>query len=94
MFRIDRRNNILISVGDNAILDVSLCGEKFKEGDTVTFQSTEQNHTITEFYNGIAKIGLDKSTIEHDGYYCIRALMKDGRDCLLAEGKYIRKGGC
>ena len=94
MFRIDRRNNILISVGDNAILDVSLCGEKFKEGDTVIFRSSEQEHTITTFVDGMAKIYLDKRNEEHNGYYCIRAIMKDGRDCLLAEAKYTRKGGC
>ena len=92
MFKIDRRNNILISNGDNAILDVSICGETLKEGDTIYFECTEQSHTITTFVDGVAKIHLEKRNEDHNGYYSMRAIMKDGRDCLVAQGKYVRKG--
>ena len=92
MFQIIR-NNMIISKGDNALFEVSLCGEPLKEGDRIVFESPEQETTVTEFNDGKALIQIDSSEELVNDKYSIHAYMTDGRICLIAEGKFIRKGG-
>lgn len=92
MFKIVR-NNIHISNGDNAIFKITLCNENLKQGDKIVFESPEQTTTVTEFIDGEAYIQIDSYNNEVDGNYTVRAIMADGRNCVIAEGKYLRKGG-
>ena len=96
VFTIDYRNNITLNVGDNGLIDFSLCnGERLEEGDTVTFKCTDQEGPkyITSFVNGVAKIQIESRPQPYEGRYCI-IVEKSGRTETVIDGKFVRKGGC
>ena len=95
MFNIDRRNNIKLEAGDNAIIDFSLCGcDCLVPGDIVIFNSTEQRVEVRDFVDGVAKIQLVDYYTPSEGTYCIFVEKADGRKQQVFSGKYIREGGC
>ena len=97
MFTIDYRNNITLNVGDNGIIDFSLCnGETLTDGDIVEFKCADQESTkdVRAFKNGVAKIQIDSRYQPFDGRYCIVVKKQDGRNETVIDGKFVRKGGC
>ena len=94
MFQLDRRNNITLNTGDNAVIDFSLCGETLKDGDRVIFTCGEQETVVTSFVQGVGKILIVEKDVPFEGTYCIQVIMADGRKSITNQGKYVRKGGC
>ena len=95
MLNIDRRNNITINAGDNAIIDVCLCGcDQLNEGDLVIFRYPEGEVRVTDFNNGVAKVFIPDNYFASEGTYCMFIEKLDGRKGQIASGKFIRKGGC
>ena len=95
MFNIDRRNNITLEAGDNAIIDVSLCGcDCLTAGDVLTFECGEQKVEVRDFIDGVAKVHLVDKFYPFEGTYCIYVEKADGRKAQIFSGKYIRQGGC
>ena len=94
MLNIDNKHNITLNVGENGIIDFSLCHEELKIGDKVIFKTQEQTVEVTEFENGIAKIIIQEKDTPSDSCYYIKVEMKDGRKEIPINGKYKRMEEC
>ena len=94
MLNIDNKHNITLNVGENGIIDFSLCHEELKIGDKVIFKTQEQTVEVTEFIDGMARIRLQEKDTPSDSCYYIRFEMKDGRKEIPINGKYKRLGEC
>lgn len=92
MFKIDSRHNLELFTKENGIIDFQLCGEKLSDGDIVSFITDEQECSVNEFTDGVAKLYIQPKNEPCNTCYHIDVIMKDGRQATVITGKYIRKG--